>query len=146
MSLSTFSGDEHLMTDSPAAKALGYHYASTFGIGVVCVRIGNFNKDRPEPLHPHSLGHVDCAQVFRQALTHPLAARLEAGKEVCHEVVYGALSLPPMCYAALFLLCLLRLSPLTRGRRRGRCVGLELAALRRRARPARDRLPPHAAQ
>jgi hypothetical protein len=71
------------------------------------VRIGNFNKDRPEPLHPHLLGHVDCAHVFRHALVHKLAVWLEAGKDVCHEVVYGALSLPPPCATPPFFCCTL---------------------------------------
>ena len=27
--------------------------------------------DRPEPSHPHHLGHTDCARLFEQAVTWP---------------------------------------------------------------------------
>ena len=56
-------------------EALGYHYAATTGMSVVCIRIGNFKATRSEPDHPHALGHADCAALFFQAVTYPLAVR-----------------------------------------------------------------------
>ena len=50
---------------------LGYMYATRFGMEVVCVRIGNLKADRPEPSHPHHLGHEDCVRVFEHAVTWP---------------------------------------------------------------------------
>jgi NAD+ dependent glucose-6-phosphate dehydrogenase len=75
-------------------EALGYHYATTHGMSVVCVRIGNFSAERPEPSHPHQLGHGDCVFLFRHAATHPLAApgAHRAAKDrggVRFEVFYG---------------------------------------------------------
>jgi len=59
---------------------LGYMYSDQFDLEVVCVRIGNLQKDRPEPSHPHHLGHQDCASVFDQAISWP---------GVTFEVVFG---------------------------------------------------------
>ena len=56
-------------------------------LSVVCVRIGNFNKDRPEPEHPHHLGHADAVHCFTQALLAPLTPEVRTGVEF--EVVYG---------------------------------------------------------
>ena len=49
------------------------------------------NRDRDQPTHPHMLGHADCAQVFRQAITHPLTPHPHGpdGPDVKFEVVYG---------------------------------------------------------
>jgi uronate dehydrogenase len=52
-------------------EALGYSYASQYDMSFVAVRIGNFNRDRPLPQHPHHLGHADAVRVFEQAITHP---------------------------------------------------------------------------
>ena len=38
---------------------------------VVAVRIGNFDRDRDQPAHPHHLSHGDCVRVFEQAIIHP---------------------------------------------------------------------------
>ena len=76
------------------------------------------NRDRDQPTHPHMLGHADCAQVFRQAITHPLTPHPHGptGPDVKFEVVYGVSDsnwcaslpwLPPL--PLLLLLVLLRL-------------------------------------
>lgn len=52
-------------------ESLGYMYAALHGMEVVCVRIGNLQGDRPEPSHPHHLGHIDCVNVYEQAITWP---------------------------------------------------------------------------
>ena len=62
------------------AEQLGYMYAAQFDMAVVCVRSGNLHLDRPEPSHPHHLGHDDCAQVFEKSVTCP---------DVAYEVVFG---------------------------------------------------------
>ena len=59
---------------------LGYMYSARSGMEVVCVRIGNLKADRPEPSHPHHLGHEDCVRVFEQAVTWP---------DVRFEIVFG---------------------------------------------------------
>jgi uronate dehydrogenase len=59
---------------------LGYMYAARFEMEVVCVRIGNLKADRPEPTHPHHLGHADCVTLFEQAITWP---------NVRFEIVFG---------------------------------------------------------
>jgi len=61
-------------------EAMGDMFSSRHGFGVVSVRIGNFNKDRPEPGHPHQLGHGDCVLLFDAALT---------AKDIGHERVFG---------------------------------------------------------
>jgi uronate dehydrogenase len=52
-------------------ESLGYMYSSQFGIEFVAVRIGNFNRERPLPEHPHHLGHADAVRVFERAIIHP---------------------------------------------------------------------------
>jgi uronate dehydrogenase len=52
-------------------EAIGYSYASEHDMEFVAVRIGNFNRDRPLPEHPHHLSHGDAVRVFEQAVTHP---------------------------------------------------------------------------
>jgi uronate dehydrogenase len=52
-------------------EALGYMYATRHDMEVVCVRIGNFQPDRPEPHHPHHLGRRDCVRLFERAIIHP---------------------------------------------------------------------------
>ncbi|MFP6721345.1 MAG: NAD(P)-dependent oxidoreductase [Candidatus Poribacteria bacterium] len=59
---------------------LGYMYTSQSELEFVAVRIGNFNRDRPEPEHPHHLGHVDAVHLFEQAVIHP---------NVKFEIVFG---------------------------------------------------------
>ena len=49
-------------------EGLGYMYAATYGISVVCVRIGNFSGQRRDPEHPHHLGIPDCVQLFSESL------------------------------------------------------------------------------
>ncbi len=61
-------------------EAMGDMFSSRHGFGVVSVRIGNFNKDRPVPEHPHQLGHDDCVRLFDAALT---------AKDIGHERVFG---------------------------------------------------------
>lgn len=52
-------------------EALAYSYAYEYDMEFVCVRIGNFNPNRPKPEHPHHLSAGDCVRVFEQAITHP---------------------------------------------------------------------------
>ena len=52
-------------------ESMGYMYAARSDMEVVSVRIGNFNRDRELPEHPHQLSHGDCVRVFEQAVTHP---------------------------------------------------------------------------
>ncbi|MCZ6676115.1 MAG: NAD(P)-dependent oxidoreductase [Candidatus Poribacteria bacterium] len=61
-------------------EALGHSYASQYDMSFVAVRIGNFNRNRPLPEHPHHLGHADAVRVFEQAITHP---------DVKFEIVFG---------------------------------------------------------
>ena len=61
-------------------ESLGFMYANRYDMEVVSVRIGNFNRDRDLPEHPHHLSHGDCVQVFEQAVTHP---------GIRYEVVFG---------------------------------------------------------
>ena len=46
-------------------EAMGDMFSARYGIGVVSVRIGNFNKDRDLPGHPHQLSHGDCVRGLR---------------------------------------------------------------------------------
>ena len=50
---------------------LGYMYAHRFDMEVACVRVGSFQSDRPDPEHPHHLGHSDAVRVFERAIRHP---------------------------------------------------------------------------
>ena len=59
---------------------LGYMYTSQSELEFVAVRIGNFNRDRPEPEHPHHLGHADAVHLFEQAVIYP---------NVKFEIVFG---------------------------------------------------------
>ena len=61
-------------------ESLGYMYSRSGDMGVVSVRIGNFNRERDLPEHPHQLSHGDAVRVFEQAVIHP-------GVE--YEVVFG---------------------------------------------------------
>ena len=61
-------------------ESIGYMYSARFDMEVVAVRIGNFNRDRDLPAHPHHLSHGDCIRLFEQAITHP---------GVKFEVVFG---------------------------------------------------------
>lgn len=61
-------------------EAMGDMFSARHGLGVVSVRIGNFNKDRPQPVHPHQLSHADCVRVFEVALT---------AEGITHERVFG---------------------------------------------------------
>jgi nucleoside-diphosphate-sugar epimerase len=65
-------------------EAMGYSYAQQYGIGVVCCRIGNFSRERDQPVHPHHLGWHDCGEVFIQAVTHPLAPITHVGGKTTH--------------------------------------------------------------
>ena len=51
-------------------ESLGYLYASEFNVQFVAVRIGNFNIERPDPEHPHHLGHADAVRLFERG-SHP---------------------------------------------------------------------------
>lgn len=61
-------------------EQIGYMYAHQHDMEVVCVRIGNFDPDRPDAEHPHHLGHADAVAVFERAILHP---------GVKFEVVFG---------------------------------------------------------
>ena len=61
-------------------ESIGYMYSARFDMEVVAVRIGNFNRNRDLPAHPHHLSHGDCIHLFEQAITHPC---------VKFEVVFG---------------------------------------------------------
>ena len=61
-------------------EEIGYMYATRFDMEVVSVRIGNFNRNRDLPEHPHHLSHGDCVRVFERAIVHP---------GVRYEVVFG---------------------------------------------------------
>ena len=61
-------------------EALGFSYVQQHGLEFVAVRIGNFNRDRDQPEHPHQLSHSDCVRVFERAVIHP---------GVKYEIVYG---------------------------------------------------------
>ena len=52
-------------------ESIGYMYSARFDMEVVAVRIGNFNRDRDLPSHPHQLSHGDCVHLFEQAVIHP---------------------------------------------------------------------------
>lgn len=52
-------------------ESMGYMYAVRFDMEVVCVRIGNFQKQRDLPGHPHHLSHGDAVRVFERAVIHP---------------------------------------------------------------------------
>jgi nucleoside-diphosphate-sugar epimerase len=72
--------DSYYSVTKVFGENLGYMYSARHDMEVVCVRIGNFNRDRDQPAHPHQLSHGDCVQVFEQAITHP---------GVRYEVVFG---------------------------------------------------------
>ena len=61
-------------------ESIGYMYSARHDMEVVAVRIGNFNKNRDKPEHPHQLSFGDCVRVFEQAIIHP---------GVKFEVVFG---------------------------------------------------------
>ena len=61
-------------------ESLGYMYSARHDMEIVCVRIGNFSKARPEPQHPHQLGHRDAVHLFERAVVHP---------RVRFEIVFG---------------------------------------------------------
>ena len=60
-------------------EGLGYMYAATYGISVVCVRIGNFSGQRRDPEHPHHLGIPDCVQLFSESLAILPAVEMPEG-------------------------------------------------------------------
>jgi len=72
--------DSYYTVTKVFGENLGFMYSSRHDLEVVCVRIGNFNKDRDEPTHPHMLSHGDCTHLFEQCLIHP---------GVKYEVVFG---------------------------------------------------------
>ena len=67
-------------------EGLGYMYAATYGISVVCVRIGNFSGQRRDPEHPHHLGIPDCVQLFSECLSVFSRPQLQTW---CAEMVEG---------------------------------------------------------
>ncbi len=52
-------------------ESIAYMYTARFAMEAVCVRIGNFNRERTLPEHPHHLSHADCVSLFEQCLIHP---------------------------------------------------------------------------
>jgi len=67
--------DSYYTVSKIFGEGLGDMFSSRHGIGVVSVRIGNFNKDRDEPTDPHHLSHGDCVRVFEAAITADIAGR-----------------------------------------------------------------------
>lgn len=61
-------------------EQLGYVYSSRHDMEFVAVRIGLFQRTRPDAQHPHQISHADTARVFERALIHP---------GVKYEIVYG---------------------------------------------------------
>ena len=59
----------HYTVSKVFGEAMGYSYANRYDMEFVGVRIGNFNRDRPLPEHPHHLGHGDAVRVFEQSRT-----------------------------------------------------------------------------
>ncbi len=70
MDLAVRPGDYYTISKA-FGENLGYMYAHRFDMEVACVRIGNFRPDRPDPEHPHHLGHSDAVRVFERAIQHP---------------------------------------------------------------------------
>ena len=70
----------HYTVSKVFGEAMGYSYSQRHGLEFVAVRIGNFNRNRDQPEHPHHLSHGDAVRVFEQAVTHP---------GVRYEIVYG---------------------------------------------------------
>ena len=52
-------------------ESIGYMYATRFGMEVVAVRIGNFQRERDLPTHPHELSHGDAVSLSERALVQP---------------------------------------------------------------------------
>ena len=73
--------DTYYTTTKVFGEGLGDMFSSRYGIGVVSVRIGNFNKNRDQPDDPHQLSHEDCVRVFEAAMTADVNGR--------HERVFG---------------------------------------------------------
>lgn len=63
--------DSYYSITKVVGESLGYMYSARFDMEAVAVRIGNFNRDRDQPSHPHQLSHGDCVRLFEQAITHP---------------------------------------------------------------------------
>jgi uronate dehydrogenase len=63
--------DSYYTISKVFGESIGYMYSSRFDMEVVGVRIGNFNRDRDLPTHPHHLSHGDCVRLFEQCITHP---------------------------------------------------------------------------
>lgn len=61
-------------------EGLGHMYAHRHDLQFVSVRIGNFKPDRPEPEHPHQLGHEDAVHLFERAILQP---------DLRYEIVFG---------------------------------------------------------
>ncbi len=70
----------HYTVSKVFGEAMGYSYSSRYDIEFVGVRIGNFNRTRPQTEHPHHLSHGDAVRVFERAIIHP---------NVKYEVVFG---------------------------------------------------------
>lgn len=73
--------DSYYTVTKVFGEGLGDMFSSRHGIGVVSVRIGNFNKNRDQPTDPHQLSHTDCVRVFEAAITADVSGR--------HERVFG---------------------------------------------------------
>ncbi|MBT3345535.1 MAG: NAD(P)-dependent oxidoreductase [Gemmatimonadetes bacterium] len=61
-------------------EGLGHMYAHRHDLQFVSIRIGNFKPDRPEPEHPHQLGHGDAVELFERAILQP---------DLRYEIVFG---------------------------------------------------------
>ncbi|MSP14873.1 MAG: NAD(P)-dependent oxidoreductase [Chloroflexi bacterium] len=72
--------DSYYSISKVLGENLGYLYATKYGLEFVAVRIGNFQRDRPYPAHPHHLSHADTVQVFERAAIQP---------GVKYEIVFG---------------------------------------------------------
>ena len=63
--------ESYYSTSKVFGESLGYMYATRSDMEVVCVRIGNFQRQRDLPGHPHHLSHGDAVLVFERAVIHP---------------------------------------------------------------------------
>ena len=72
--------DSYYSISKVFGEGLGHMYANRHDLSFVSVRIGNFKPDRPDPEHPHQLGHADTVHLFERAILQP---------ELRYEVVFG---------------------------------------------------------
>lgn len=59
---------------------LGQYYATSHGLEVIAVRMGNLSRERGKPEHPHHLSHGDAVRLFERCISH---------QGVRFEIVFG---------------------------------------------------------